>query len=87
MVHHFLFTDQVSTITTSLKQLIHQARFALGLNGLHRHASEPKNQRFMALWKITLQNAPESSWPWITQKSRQPDGLFVGADFLLGHRS
>jgi hypothetical protein len=86
MVHHFLLTNPVLIITSAIKQLIHQAGFTLGLNGLHRQTAEQKNHRFIALWEITLQNAPESTWHWVTLKSHEPGGLFVGADFMLDLR-
>lgn len=84
MIHYFLITDPVFFITSMIKQLICQAGFTLGLHGLRQQAAEQKNRRFMALWEITLQNAPESTWSWVTQKSHEVAGLFVGADFVLG---
>lgn len=82
MIHNFLLTDQVSTITTFITRVINQAGFALGLYGPHKQATEPKNHRLMEMWEITLQNAPKSNWAWVTQKRRGPVGLFVGADFM-----
>jgi hypothetical protein len=82
MIHNFLLTDQVSTITTFITRVINQAGFALRLYGHHQQATERKNYRLMEMWEITLQNAPESTWAWVTQKRRGPVELFVGANFI-----
>jgi hypothetical protein len=82
MIHNFLLTDQVSTITTFITGVINQTGFALRLYGHHQQVTEQKNHRLMEIWEITLQNAPESTWPWVTQNRRGPAGLFVGADII-----
>ncbi len=86
MAHDFLFTDQVSTITTFIMRLINQAGFVMGLSDPQKQAIKQENLRFIAMWEMTLQNAPESTWPWVTQNSCGLVGLYAGADFLLGLR-